>query len=113
MSTIKEYVLEQFALEEMRDICTIGMVGGFGNLIYYADTCAFHDKYEDEIWYLLEADREEMGCKSVLEVLAGFNGAKNVGSMMQLKNLLCWYAVEKVCGELLEENYAKQNEANV
>ena len=104
MKTIKEYVLENFDSQQIIDICGNGMACGFGNLIYYTDTCAFHDLYEEEIWDMLESDREEMGCKTIVELIVSFNGQKNVGSLTQLKNLLCWYAVEKVCFDLMNED---------
>ncbi len=111
MSTIKEYVLEHFNADERKDICAHGMVSGFGNLVYYADTCAFHDKYEDEIWNMLNDDLCCLEHGSVLEMIGDFKGGKDVGSLMQLKNLLCWYAVERVCFELV--NNSEENEANV
>ena len=80
------------------------MESGFGNLIYYRDTCDFHDLYEEEIWDMLEADREEMGYKTIMELIVSFNGQKNVRSLTRLKNLLCWYAVEKVCFDLMNED---------
>lgn len=100
MSTIKEYVLSNFEADTIRDIVNHGMAAGFGSLVYYKDTCAFHDKYEEEIWRMLLDDAENEGC-SILKLIAQFNGAENVGGVDQLKNILCWYAVEKVCWDLV------------
>jgi hypothetical protein len=102
MGTIKEYVLENFNENEIKGICTNGMVSGFRNLIYYKDTCAFHDLYEEEIWQMLWDDKEEQGLDSIPDLIASFRG-KEVGGMDQFKNLLCWYAVEKVCFDLSNE----------
>lgn len=101
MSTIKEYVLANFEADTIRDIVNHGMAAGFGQLIYYKDTCAFQDEYEGEIWQMLWDDAKNEGCGDILKLIAQFNGAENVGSMDQLKNLLCWYAVEKVCWDLV------------
>jgi hypothetical protein len=102
MNNIKKYVLSNFSKDEIKDINNNGMACGFGGLIYYKDTCAFHDEYEDEIWQLLWDEHKELGVPHVLSLVASFNGAKNVGSMEQFKNLLCWYAVEHVCRYLLD-----------
>jgi len=81
--------------------CISGMVGG---LIYYADTVRFYDTYEDEIENLLEDTREQMGYKNRIEMIASLNGADNVGSIEQEKNLLSWFAFEEtartIAGEL-------------
>ena len=34
---------------------------------------------------------------SILHLIATFNGVSNVGSPLQLKNLLAWWAAEEVC----------------
>ncbi len=34
---------------------------------------------------------------SIPDLIASFNGAKDVGSPAQLKNLLAWWAAEEVC----------------
>lgn len=103
MKTIKQYVLDNFSMDEIKDITEHGMVSGFGALIYYKDTCAFHDEYEDEIWDMLEEDRINYGHSTILELIADFHGSKNVGSMDQFKNLLCWYSVESVCQQIIDE----------
>jgi hypothetical protein len=102
MSTIKEWVKSNYTRDDMFGIIEHGCVSGSASgLIYYADTCKFHDEFEDEIWEMLHDDAEAMGHKDVLELIASFNGGKNVGSMTQLKNLLCWYAVERECNSIL------------
>ena len=103
MKTIKEYLLENYTLEELKECAEHGCSGGFGQFIYYKETVVFHQIFEEEIWDLLEKEREEIGAhKSILEMIASFNGAKDVGSMDQLKNLLCWYAVEHFAREIVE-----------
>lgn len=103
MQTIKQYVLNNFETTEMQDIQAHGMVSGFGSLIYYKDTCAFHDEYEIEIWNMLQEDAENMDM-TICEFIASFNAQKNVGSMDQFKNLLCWYSVERTICDILNDN---------
>jgi hypothetical protein len=103
MKTIKQYVLDNFETHEIKQITEHGMVSGFGQLIYYTDTCAFHDEYETEIWNMLEEERLDCGYDTIMELIANFNGSKHVGSMNQFKNLLCWYSVESVCQQIIDE----------
>jgi hypothetical protein len=99
---IKEYVLEEFDISQMKQIQEHGMVCGFGNLISYKETVAFHDAHEGDIWDMLYEDAEDMGC-GTMELIAQMNGGKYVISMDNLKNLLCWYAIEKTANEILED----------
>lgn len=102
MKTIKEWVLENYGYETIVDITNHGMVSGFGNLIYYSDTVAFYDEFGEQIWDMLHEDAENMNM-TIMELMASFNGQKNVGSDYQFKNMLCWYAVERVCHEIVND----------
>lgn len=102
MKTIREYTLETFEKSEIEDITKHGMVSGFGPLIYYHDTVKFHDEYESEIWDMLHNDATDQDI-TICELIAQFNGQSNVGSMHQFKNMLCWYAIERTCCELINE----------
>lgn len=79
--------------------CIMGCVPG---LIYYVDTEAFHDKHECEIWDMLYEDALAADL-TPMQLIASFNGQRDVGSMQQLKNLLTCYAVERICGEIINE----------
>jgi len=104
MKTIKEYLLANYELEDLKDIATHGCVTGCaGTLIYYTDTCAFHDKYEEEIWSLLESEYADLGYKTIFEFIGSLNGAKNIGCLDHLKNLLCWYSVEEIARDILAD----------
>lgn len=102
MKTIKEWVLESYERQEIEDITKHGCCGGIGGLIYYTETVAFHDEFEEQIWDRLHYDAEEQDL-TIMELIASFNAQKDVGSMTQLKNLLTWYAVESVCNEIINE----------
>ena len=66
----------------MRGGCASGIVS---DLIYYEDTTAFHDKFEDEIADLVE----EMGYEDLPSCLLemGLN-------VTQIKNALAWFGFE-------------------
>ena len=50
---------------------------------------------------------DDLGCDSILHLIVTFNGSKEVGSDLQLRNLLAWWACEDVCREIIAE---KDNE---
>lgn len=101
-NTLKDWVKQQYDRNELEDIVNHGCSAGFNGIIYYSETVELHDGYEDEIWDML-SDAAIDCDKSVMELIASFNGSNDVGSMDHLKNLLVWWAVETIAAELLEE----------
>ena len=104
--TIKEWVLEKVKDETLniKEVVKYGCVNGsVSSLIYYSDTVKFYDEFEGEIWDMLHEENENFGSNNILETIGKFNGAKNVFSLKQFKNLLAWYAVEETCRKLLDE----------
>ena len=96
--SIKEWLEATQDKSTISDVTWHGCSGGtIGELIYYADTSAFYDKYQDEIWRRLGDMADDLGEDSILHLIATFNGAKDVGSPLQLKNLLAWWVAEEVC----------------
>ena len=96
--SILDWLLETQDKSTIKDVVQHGCAGGvISELIYYADTSAFYDKYKDEIWRRLGDMADDLGEDSILLLIATFNGAKDVGSPLQLKNLLAWWAAEEVC----------------
>lgn len=77
--------------------CQSGMVPG---MVYYHDTVAFYDQHEELIWELLYAEHQAMGEGNILTYIAQLNGADNVGSGDQFKNLLAWWAYEHCAYQL-------------
>ena len=99
--SIKEWLEATQDKSTISDVTWHGCSGGtISELIYYVDTSAFYDKYKEEIWDRLSNMADDMGCESILHLIATFNGAKEVGSPLQLKNLLAWWAAEDVCREI-------------
>jgi len=101
MQTIQEWVRNQYDPVEIKDIVAHGINGGFSGMIYYNETVAFHDAHEEEIWDRLSRDADAQGC-TVMELVSRFNGQKEVGSLDTFKNILSWYAVERVCQEIID-----------
>ena len=96
--SIKEWLEATQDKSTISDVTWHGCSGGtISELIYYADTSAFYDKYKEEIFERLNNMAQDMDCESILHLIATFNGVSNVGSPLQLKNLLAWWAAEEVC----------------
>ena len=111
--TIKQWIEDKVKDEEinLKDVTEHGCVSGcVSSLIYYSDTVKFYDKFEDEIWDMLEEDANQFGNDNILQTISQFNGAKNVGGLDQFKNLLAWYSVEETCRKILDQKEKKVDE---
>ena len=107
--SIKDWILNNLDEGQVAEVVLHGCSGGVvSELIYYADSCAFYEKYKNEIWEMLWDAHQEMGTESVLHLIASFNGAKDVGSDVQFSNLLAWWACEDVCREVIAEKEDKE-----
>ena len=96
--SILDWLLETQDKSTIKDTAEHGCSGGtISELIYYADTSAFYEKYQDEIWRRLGDMADDLGEDSILHLISTFNGVSAVGSPAQLKNLLAWWAAEEVC----------------
>ena len=98
---IKDWIKRNLDKDQIKEVVEHGCVNGtVSELIYYADTSAFHDAHEEEIWTMVWESAESQGL-TILEFLATLRGG-HVGSMYQLKNLLAWFAVEEHCYHMVE-----------
>ena len=86
--------------ESARDIAAHGADAGYGGITYTRDTVELFDQYGDEIWNMAVEDAEAMGHKNVAEMVAGFARADMLDSLAQFKNLMVWYACEKLAQEM-------------
>ena len=98
---IKDWIKKNLDKDQINEVVLHGCVNGtVSELIYYADTSAFHDAHEEEIWEMVYESAEGQGL-TILEFIATLRGGL-VGSMYQLKNLLAWFAVEEHCYHMVE-----------
>ena len=96
--SILDWLLETQERSTIKDTAEHGCSGGtISELIYYADTSAFYEKYQDEIWRRLGDMADDLGEDSIVHFISTFQGVKDVGAPLQLKNLLAWWAAEEVC----------------
>ena len=88
---------QDYITDVLKHGCQSGVVS---SLIYYNDTSDFYNKYSDDIYNLLYADMQDFGYQSIPEMIASLNGAKDVGSDEQYKNLLAWYGYERTMRDI-------------
>ena len=109
--SIKDWVINNLERGQIADVILGGCQSGIvSELIYYADTEAFYEKFKEEIWNRLSDMADDMGEPSILHLIVTFNGSKEVGSELQLRNLLAWWACEEVCREIIAEKYDYEDE---
>ena len=86
MPSIKECLVEyeKQDLGLISDIAKHGCAGGVAGITYYAETTAFHDHHQEEIWQLVQDQADE-------------------ASLTQLVNDLVWWAVEVRAQELQQD----------
>lgn len=108
--SIKDWVINNLEEGQIADVILEGCQSGIvSELIYYSDSEAFYEKFKEEIWDRLSVMADDMGCESILHLIVTFNGSKEVGSELQLRNLLAWWACEDVCREVIAEKEDKES----
>ena len=102
MPSIKECLVEyeKQELGLISDIAKHGCAGGVAGITYYAETTAFHDHHQEEIWQLVQDQADEAGLKKG-EFLQ--HVTKDPASLTQLVNDLVWWAVEVRAQELQQD----------
>lgn len=100
---MKQWVKAQYEINELEEIVKHGCVSGCASgMVYYFETEEFYNKFQDDIWDKLYDCANDQGI-TTMELIASFNGSKDVGSNHQFKNLLAWFAVEETARELLND----------
>ena len=102
--TFKDWLEEQFERDELQDIAQHGASAGWSGLIYYRETSELYERFEEDLWKMLNEDADAHGCKGPLELIATFGGAAAVASDATFKNLIVWYAAERVAFEVTGGN---------
>jgi len=99
--TFKEWMLSEIP-DSIEDIANHGASGGYPQLTYYRDTVKLYDEHEEEIWDMLEEDRQALGSANIIEFVSGFGCAGQIQSSDTFKNALVWYMAERTAQELNE-----------
>lgn len=95
---IREWVKENLA-EELADIASLGADAGYPHITYTFDCVVLHDRFEEELWDMLYDDAQEFGFDNVAAFMATWQRKDMLNNLDQMKNLIVWYAVEKIARE--------------
>src|SRR6056300_2059503 len=109
--SIKKFLIEgeKADLFSIKEVAEHGCSGGLiPSLIHYVDTVKFYEEHEKEIWEQLYQESNDMGSGCILKHISRFNGAMDVGSMTQLKNLLAWWACEQAAHDILADRKVEE-----
>lgn len=98
-TTFKEWMLNQFDQNELKDIANYGVDGGFSGLIYTAECVDLHDAYEKELWDELYEDAKEFGHDNVPAFMATWRRKDMLNNLDQMKNMIVWYFAEKIANQ--------------
>lgn len=101
MGTFKEWMLNQFNRDQLSDIIRSGVSAGFVGLTYFRETSNLYGEFHEDIWEMLGDDADDQGV-TICELISSFGGAGNVYDDCTFKNLLVWYAAEKVAFDVTE-----------
>ena len=109
-NSIKDWILNNLEEGQIADVVLEGCVTGIvSELIYYADSCAFYEKYKEEIWQRLYDSAQDCDeHQNCLHYTSTFNGGCDVASDDQFRNLLAWWACEDVCREIIADKEADE-----
>jgi hypothetical protein len=88
--------------EYARDIALHGADAGYPKITYTSHTVKIFDKFASEIWDMAVEDAEDMGCKNVAAMIAEFNRSDMLSSVDSFKNLMVWFACEKLARQLTD-----------
>lgn len=88
--------MKTYDSEELYAITEHGCVSGCaGGLIYYSDTCAFYDAFDQELHNKLGEWIDEIG--ETPEFIT-----RELGYANGFKNALVWFVAEQYAGEILQ-----------
>lgn len=97
--TFRSWMRANFSTRELQEIAQRGADTGWHGLTYTSDTVKLFDRFSDEIWDMAVSDAEDMGSANVAEFISTFRRSDMLGSIDTFKNLMVWYAAEKIAQE--------------
>lgn len=115
-ATVRQFGSWEYFKESAQDITEHGAAAGFGQFVYYADTCAFYARNRGLIGALVSEMADSLG-EDPLNMVQGFNclgkdytleevgetlyGPKNK-HQTQVANALAWFALEEVARSFVD-----------
>ena len=99
MSTFKDWFTENLS-ESAHDIASHGADCGFPHITYTSDTVEIYDKFESDIYDMLNQEADDMGYDNVEAMIATFGRADMLSWPEGRKHLLVWFACERLAHEM-------------
>ncbi len=99
-TTFESWLKANLEPSEIKDLASHGADAGWPGLTYYSETGELYEKYKEEIWKALSDDADELGHKSVFEMIAQFREATSVTCVESFENLMVWYMAERTAHRL-------------
>ena len=113
-ASLREWFEQNFnddVLGYAENISCQGCICGFMGVTTYTETGELYTAHKAEIWEMLAADAPDCGYTSVLGFIASFSQANTVEDDVTFENLLVWWAVERIAGDIVAEFDAKTLDA--
>ena len=104
--TFREFV-KSLGAYWVRNLDQFGAGAGVPGITYYSETCAVYERYEPELWALLEQMAEENGIKTgsrALGYLVWATGQHDIASDVQFRNMVVWLCAERMALQLVVEH---------
>ncbi|MEQ9300439.1 MAG: hypothetical protein RIF33_17835 [Cyclobacteriaceae bacterium] len=96
-SSFKDW-FDKHLKDDAQSIAQYGADQGYAGITYTADCVRLYEHYEEDIFSMLRTDAEEMGYSNIFELMGSFNRSGDSDTPSSFKNLLVWYAVERMAG---------------
>jgi len=101
MNKFRQYMLDTYEQQELKEISEHGCVSGCaGTLIYYADTSRIYNEYADDIHAIIGDYMESTGQDTLPQITA------NIGDGVSFRNDMVWLAAELIAWDATNESEA-------
>lgn len=92
-NAFKQWMIETYETEELRDIAEHGCAGGVGCMIYYTETVALYKRFSEELHEIVGTYQSDTGTlpKYITDEL---------GDFVRFANAVVWFCAEYVAYEL-------------
>lgn len=94
MQSFKKFMLDTYEPTDLKDINNHGCAScAPSGMIYYHETTALYNQYEDELWEKLNSHAEDCG-EGIFDYIVGALGKDQPSCASEFKNWLVWYCAE-------------------
>jgi hypothetical protein len=95
-NTFKQWMKDNYDINELQDIAEHGCVSGVSGMIYYSETCKIYDQYAEELHDMIYQYEQDMGEMPQYIV-------NELGCLTGFKNAVVWFCAEVLAQEMTNE----------